>query len=55
MIRQIIADEDPEAPLNDQKIVEILHGRGIKVARRTTAKYREELKIPPHLRRKKWF
>ncbi len=55
MIKQIIADEDPEAPLNDQKIVEILNGRGIKVARRTTAKYREELKIPPHLRRKKWF
>ena len=55
MIRQIVSDEDTKEPLNDQKIVDILNSRGISVARRTTAKYREELKIPSHLKRKKWF
>jgi RNA polymerase sigma-54 factor len=55
MIRQIIASEDPMEPLNDQKIVDMLKSKGIRVARRTTAKYREELKIPSHLKRKKWF
>ena len=55
MIRQIISAEDPKEPLNDQKIVDILKSKGINVARRTTAKYREELKIPSHLKRKKWF
>ncbi|NOZ69032.1 MAG: RNA polymerase factor sigma-54 [Deferribacteres bacterium] len=55
MIKQIIAEEDPAKPLNDKKIVEILKERGINVARRTAAKYREELKIPSHIKRKKWF
>jgi RNA polymerase sigma-54 factor len=55
IIKQIISEEDPLIPLNDQKIVDILKSRGISVARRTTAKYREELKIPSHLKRKKWF
>ncbi|UCE71968.1 MAG: RNA polymerase factor sigma-54 [Nitrospiraceae bacterium] len=55
MIKQIIADEDQMAPLNDNKIVEILQAKGISVARRTAAKYREELRIPSHLKRKKWF
>jgi RNA polymerase sigma-54 factor len=55
MIKQIISEEDPREPLNDQKIVEILKSKGINVARRTAAKYREELKIPSHLKRKKWF
>jgi RNA polymerase sigma-54 factor len=55
MIRQIIVEEDTKQPLNDQKIVDILKNKGISVARRTTAKYREELKIPSHLKRKKWF
>jgi RNA polymerase sigma-54 factor len=55
MIKQIISEEDPGKPLNDQKIVDILKSKGISVARRTTAKYREELKIPPHSKRKKWF
>lgn len=55
IIKQIIANEDPKEPLNDQKIVDILKTKGISVARRTAAKYREELKIPSHLKRKKWF
>lgn len=55
MIKQIIEEEDPKEPLNDKKIVDILAAKGIHVARRTAAKYREELKIPSHIKRKKWF
>jgi RNA polymerase sigma-54 factor len=55
LIKQIVSQEDPMVPLNDQKIVDILKSKGISVARRTAAKYREELKIPSHLKRKKWF
>ena len=55
IIKQIVSEEDPQKPLNDQKIVEILKSKGISIARRTTAKYREEVKIPSHLKRKKWF
>jgi RNA polymerase sigma-54 factor len=55
MIKQIVSQEDTATPLNDQKIVDILKSKGINVARRTAAKYREELKIPSHLKRKKWF
>ncbi len=55
IIRQIVTDENPKDPLNDQKIVDMLKNRGINVARRTAAKYREELKIASHLKRKKWF
>ncbi len=55
MIKQIVSEEDPAKPLNDQKIVDILNSRGISIARRTAAKYREELKILSHLKRKKWF
>jgi len=55
MIRKIISEEDSALPLNDQKIVDMLKEKGIAVARRTAAKYREELKIPSHLKRKKWF
>lgn len=55
IIKQIVSNEDLKDPLNDQQIVDILKNQGINVARRTMAKYREELKIPPHLKRKKWF
>ena len=55
LIKKIISEEDPQHPLNDQKIVELLKSRGIQVARRTAAKYREELKITSHMKRKKWF
>ncbi len=55
LIKKIVSEEDQQNPLNDQKIVEILDSHGIRVARRTTAKYREELKIPSHMKRKKWF
>ncbi len=53
MIKEIIENEDPHKPLNDQKIAEILRERGYKLARRTVAKYREQMGIPvSRLRRK---
>jgi RNA polymerase sigma-54 factor len=55
IIRQIISEEDPKIPYNDKKIVEMLKEKNISLARRTAAKYREELKIPSHIKRKKWF
>ncbi|MCA1809871.1 MAG: RNA polymerase factor sigma-54 [Kiritimatiellia bacterium] len=52
MIASQVAREDPEHPLSDQELEEKLRQQGIKVARRTIAKYRLTLKIPPsHLRR----
>ena len=47
LIRQLVAAEDPKAPLADSRISQILGEQGIVVARRTVAKYRESLQIPP--------
>jgi len=47
LIKQLIAAEDPKKPLSDSKISQILGQQGIVVARRTIAKYRESLHIPP--------
>ena len=51
-IRKIIENEDPRKPLSDSKIVQILQREGLELARRTIAKYREELKIPTSNQRK---
>lgn len=53
MIRKLVAGEDPAKPLSDSKLAEELGGRGIRVARRTIAKYREALSIPPSSERKR--
>jgi RNA polymerase sigma-54 factor len=51
-IVQLVQAEDATSPLSDQQMVDILKEKGMKVARRTIAKYREELKIlPSHLRK----
>jgi RNA polymerase sigma-54 factor len=47
LIRQLVGAENPRAPLSDARIAEILGQQGIVVARRTIAKYRESLQIPP--------
>jgi RNA polymerase sigma-54 factor len=47
LLRQFIAAEDVRHPLSDSKIAEMLGQQGIVVARRTIAKYRESLQIPP--------
>lgn len=54
-IKQLVSEEDPKNPLSDQKIVEVLKKEGIKIARRTVAKYRDVLKILPSSKRKKYF
>jgi RNA polymerase sigma-54 factor len=55
IISDIIGKEDPRHPLADQRIVEILEERGIQLARRTVAKYREQLGILPSSKRKKYY
>ena len=53
LIRKLIAAEKPGKPLSDNKIAGILADQGIKVARRTVAKYRESMAIPPSNERKR--
>lgn len=53
MIKQLTTEEDPRKPLSDDKIATLLRERGIEVARRTVAKYREGLAIPPSNQRKR--
>ena len=52
-VKEIIGAEDPQNPLNDDKIAEILQKDGIRIARRTVAKYREQLSVPIARMRKK--
>jgi len=52
MIKKLIEGEPPNRPISDSKIAEILGGQGIHVARRTVAKYRESISIPPSNQRK---
>jgi RNA polymerase sigma-54 factor len=47
LIAQLTGAEDPKNPLSDSKIAELLGEQGMVIARRTVAKYREALKIPP--------
>lgn len=53
MIKSLIAEESPAKPLSDSKIANTLSEKGINVARRTVAKYREALTIPPSHERKR--
>ncbi|MFU8764218.1 MAG: RNA polymerase factor sigma-54, partial [Haliea sp.] len=53
MIRKLVAAENPRKPLSDSKIASLLEAQGMQVARRTVAKYREMLLIPPSNERKR--
>jgi RNA polymerase sigma-54 factor len=53
-IKKLIESEDTKRPLSDQKIVEILKAKGLDVARRTVAKYRDQLEILPARLRKQY-
>ncbi len=53
LIKKLIAEENLAKPLSDSKIAEILAKEGINVARRTVAKYREAMAIPPSNERKR--
>jgi RNA polymerase sigma-54 factor len=51
-VSNLVKNEDQTKPLSDEKVVQKLKEQGIKLARRTVAKYRDELGIlPSHLRR----
>lgn len=52
LIKKLVAAENAIKPLSDSKIADLLADQGIKVARRTIAKYREALSIPPSNQRK---
>ncbi len=52
-IRKMIAAEDEKHPLSDSKITRLLEADGMQIARRTVAKYREALQIPPSSQRRK--
>jgi RNA polymerase sigma-54 factor len=53
-LKGIIDKEDPQKPVSDQRITDILNSRGINISRRTVAKYRDELGIASSGRRKRY-
>ena len=53
-IERLIKEEDSSKPLSDQKIVDILHKEGYEIARRTVAKYRDQMSIQPARFRKQY-
>ncbi|GAB5414716.1 MAG: RNA polymerase factor sigma-54 [Congregibacter sp.] len=53
LIKKLIAAENPRKPLSDSKLAQLLEDQGIQVARRTIAKYRDSLMIPPSNERKR--
>ncbi|GAB3288692.1 RNA polymerase factor sigma-54 [Pseudidiomarina andamanensis] len=53
LLKKLVATENPKKPLSDSKLTELLSEQGIQVARRTIAKYREALNIPPSSQRKR--
>ena len=53
LIKKLIAAELTRKPLSDSKLTDMLELQGIKVARRTIAKYRESMNIPPSNERKR--
>ena len=55
MIEKLVREENPQRPLSDSKLAACLNEKGIQVARRTIAKYREALGIPSSSERKKRF
>jgi RNA polymerase sigma-54 factor len=52
IIKNYVLNENPASPLSDRQIMELIQQQGITIARRTIAKYREELNIPPSNRRR---
>ncbi len=52
-IEKMVSEEDPRSPLTDQQIVELFARRGVKIARRTVAKYRDQLGVLPARMRKR--
>lgn len=54
-IKKLIEDEDKKIPLSDIEVVDLLEKENLKIARRTVAKYRKQLRVPPsHIRKRKF-
>jgi RNA polymerase sigma-54 factor len=53
-IRQLVENENPQKPLKDAQIVNLLKSEGINIVRRTVAKYRQNLNIPSYNQRRKY-
>ena len=53
-LKTIIDEEDKQKPLNDDQLGEALKAEGIDIARRTVAKYRKQLQIPPARQRREY-
>lgn len=54
IIKELVEGEDAKKPVSDQKMAEQLQARGIEISRRTVAKYRDEIGIPPTSRRRRY-
>ena len=52
-IRHLVGGENAHSPLSDDRIVDLLKGEGIEIARRTVAKYREAMRIPSSAERRR--
>ncbi len=52
-LQEVVDSEDQARPFSDQSLAELLDERGIQISRRTVAKYREELSIPPSYKRRR--
>jgi len=52
-IKALIDDEPADKALSDDRLVEILRGQGVDIARRTVAKYREAMRIPSSVQRRR--
>jgi len=53
-IGEMIASEDSTSPLTDQQIADSLGSEGIRISRRTVAKYRDEMMLPPSTKRRRY-
>ncbi|NSW84659.1 MAG: RNA polymerase sigma-54 factor, partial [Syntrophothermus sp.] len=54
ILKELVENEDATRPYSDQHLCELLRERGIRIARRTVAKYRQEIGIPPVRQRKRY-
>ncbi|MDO9107916.1 MAG: RNA polymerase factor sigma-54 [Coriobacteriia bacterium] len=52
-LKELVSEEEPKKPYSDQRLAELLSAEGVTVARRTVAKYREELRIDPSWARRR--
>ena len=54
MLKELVSQEDPAKPLNDESLVSLLADKDIAISRRTVAKYRKDLGIPSAGKRKRY-